>query len=126
MALASPASTKPIIPVRLEHGGRSLDTFGLVDSGADGSMFHASFAQALGFQLDPAAKFETGGTAGKVDTWAFDIYLHVEGRRFRSTVAFVNTMSLQAHGLLGRGDFFLRFGVGIDEPGKMLLLHHIP
>lgn len=31
---------KPYIPVRLRNGGRSIETFGIVDSGADSSLFH--------------------------------------------------------------------------------------
>jgi len=117
--------TRPFIPVRMQAGGRYFDTIGLIDSGADGSFFHADFAQVLGFSLDPAAAVSTNGIGGTVQSWQFDIHLTVRGKRFPARVSFSPTWH-KAFGLLGRNDFFTAFDVGFDQTGGRALLRPKP
>lgn len=79
---------RPYIPVRLQHDGRYLDTLGLVDSGADSSMFNAQFAQALGIDLNKGRTSSTRGIGGFIPVWYFNIHLSVYGMRFAANVAF--------------------------------------
>ena len=113
--------TRPYIPVRLQHGGRAFDTMGLIDSGADGSLFNLQWAQVLGFTLDPSRVQQTGGVGGTADLWTFDMHITVAGKRFAARVGFSNGCPKE-FGLLGRSDFFRAFAVGIDEPGNRVLL----
>ncbi|MGI8424398.1 MAG: DUF488 family protein, N3 subclade [Chloroflexota bacterium] len=58
---------RPLVPVRVAHPAdpeRFRNTFGLVDSGADGSLFHVAVALSLGLPIEPAAAVRTGGIAG--------------------------------------------------------------
>lgn len=112
---------RPYIAVRLQHGGRFQDTLGLIDSGADTSLFHLQWAPVLGLTLDPAAMSNTMGIGGNAATWYFDIFLTVAGRRFPAHVGFSSSMPT-AFGLLGRTDFFTAFAVGFDQVGYQALL----
>lgn len=112
---------RPYLVVRLQFGERTIDTIGLIDSGADGSLFNAQFAQYLGFTLDPDASATSQGLGGTVPTWQFDIELTVLGKRFPASVAFSESWT-PAFGLLGRGDFSRAFRVGIDERHRRSLL----
>ena len=46
---------RPYIPVRLEHGSEYFDTWALIDSGADITMFHSSWMTVLGLRPVAAA-----------------------------------------------------------------------
>ena len=84
-------------------------------------MFHISWALALGFNPRDGDAVETGGTAGDVRTWFFDINLVVAGHRFPARAGFVYSPILARGGLLGRADFFNAFNVGFDQRGLRLL-----
>ena len=112
--LSPGAIAKPYIPVRLQFGGRHVDTIGLIDSGADGSIFNADFALALGFVLDPSRTVELGGLGGTIRGWKLNVYISTFGKRFPANVAFAAQWPA-AHGLLGREDFFAAYRVGFDQ-----------
>ena len=113
---------RPYLPVRLQIGDRSIDTIGLIDSGADASFFNAQFAEYLGLTLDPSAASASQGVGGTVPTWQLDVELSVLGKSFPASVAFSESWT-PTFGLLGRGDFFRAFLVGIDELAQRALLH---
>lgn len=122
-AIGIPAG--PFLSVRLRNGGRYYDTFGLVDSGADQSMFNSQHALALGLALDPALARVGSGVGGHTQIWVHQIDLVVAGRTITAPVAF-SPGCPPGFGLLGRADFFDRFQIGIEQRNARLLYHALP
>ena len=115
---------KPYVPVRLRNGGRAIETFGIVDSGADSSLFHRDWATPLGLVIDPTRPALTTGIGGDAQVWYFDIALSVFGKSFTASVGFSDSVP-KPFGLLGRADFFAAFSVGFDQSNEQLLLNAI-
>lgn len=116
---------RPYLPVRIQVGGRFIDTLGLVDSGADASLFNADIALALGFTLTLGQEHPIGGIGGNAVAWDFDVVLSVAGERVPAKIGFSPT-SPREFGLLGRTDFFAAFHVGFDQRGLQTHLHALP
>ena len=117
---------RPFVDVRLEGPGESLRTLGLIDSGADTTIFHSSLIPLLG--LNQATAVSSGmvrGVGGLTRSWSFWLDLHVVELRFRSLVRFSPGVS-KSYGLLDRRDFFLAFQVGFDEAAQRVLLEPRP
>lgn len=123
LALGEPA--RPYVAVRLQNGGRYYDTFGLVDSGADSTLFHLDWTSVLALDPAPGAKRRTHGLGGDVDVWYFNIYLRTTGQRFPARVGFTEGCPKE-FGLLGRDDFFSAFGVGFDQRNTRVLFKALP
>jgi hypothetical protein len=115
----------PYLPVRLRRGGVFYDTLGLVDSGADASMFNTEHAKALGLALNPAAVEKGSGVGGDAEMWIHTIELVVAGRTIKADVAFSPTCP-EEFGLLGRADFFERFRIGIEQRERRFHYHALP
>jgi hypothetical protein len=113
---------RPYTSARVQNGGRYFDTPVLIDSGADITVFNAQWAPVLGFTLDPAKRIPAWGVGGTADTWQFEAYLKVLGRRFRARIGFISTVAPQ-FGLLGREPFFDLFRLGFAQP-EGRVLHH--
>ena len=124
-ALASGMPSRPYIAVRLQSGGRHVDTMGLVDSGADTTIFHEDFATPLGLVLDPSLARPVSGIGGGAPAWFFDLYLSAAGKRFRAEIGFSQGVPRE-FGLLGRADFFMAFNVGFSQRTSQFLLHPLP
>jgi len=115
----------PLVPVRLQSGGRSADTLGLVDSGADLSMFNAAFAVPLGIDLSLYPDDSSSGLGGSVPVKLVPIRMVVFGKSIDATVQFGMAIP-QSFGLLGRADFFGAFSVGFNQRNLQVLLHPLP
>jgi hypothetical protein len=111
----------PYLAVRLQLGGRHIDTQGLVDSGAERTLFHWDFARALGINLDPTCVESLDIVGGNADVWYVALYMTVANRRMSVDVGFSPAVPPE-HGLLGRSGFFDSFDVGLDQRGARLLL----
>lgn len=112
---------RPYLAVRLANGPSSFATFGLVDSGADVTMFHSEIGRALGFDLATGYAVPIAGVGGNTNAFGFIVDLEVAGRQFQDLVFFGDHVP-QAYGLLGRLRFFQQFAVGFNEPSAELLL----
>lgn len=104
-----------------------MSTFGLVDSGADYSIFPYSFANLLKLDLSEAKLWNFSGTTGKLqgaslakieikiwdqDTGRIDFELKdVE-------VAFCPDFEFAGGGLLGQNGFFSLFHTCLNQPKK--------
>jgi len=116
---------RPYLPVRLQYGGRFFDTLGLIDSGADCSLFNLEILSQLGLERTQGRLEPTTGLGGDAATWYFDVHLIVLRQRFLAKVGFAAELP-RGFGLLGRADFFRVFQVGIDQRNTMALLHPYP
>lgn len=116
---------RPYVAVRIQHGGRFNDTLGLIDSGADNSLFHRQFALILGIDLSGVTKERTAGIGGGADVWYYDVFLTVSAKRFPARVGFSDQAPTQ-FGLLGRDDFFRAFQIAFDQAKTQVHLHPAP
>ena len=123
--LPTDAVLRPYLSVRIQSGGRFVDTLGLVDSGADSSMFHLDFARVLGLDLNSVAPTDTLGIGGTASVWTFQVNLTVLRHRFPASVSFSGTAPKE-FGLLGRADFLHAFRVGFDQRGHRALYQDLP
>lgn len=117
--------TRPYIVARIQHGRRYVDTPALIDSGADGSIFHLQIAPVLGLVPDPSLAEITTGIGGDRNIWYFDVHLTVLGERFPARVGFTDGCP-RAFGLLGRRDFFAAFHIGFEQSALRVLLNPYP
>ncbi len=116
---------RPYVAVRLQYGGNYYDTMGLIDSGADSSLFNEQFASVLGLDLSQGQTGSSLGLGGTAPVVYFGIFLTVRGKRFSANVGFTKGIGPQ-FGLLGRRDFFQVFLVGFDQPSQQFFLHRLP
>jgi hypothetical protein len=118
------ALLKPAVPLVIHGPKNRLTTPGLIDSGADYSMFPASFAVPLGIDLATECHQETCTTAGgDVTQHIYEAALEVEiqamATRIPLKVAFLANVPVV---LLGRTDFFSQFKVLFDERSQTFTL----
>jgi Aspartyl protease len=120
---------RPIIPIVLEHNGRSLALSALIDSGADLSVFPAEVCEALGIDIAKGEKGALGGVvAGKIEPYYIHrLTLSVGGKPFDNVpVAFMPNLSRLGHGLLGQKGFFDLYSIKFDLPrGEIELKEHV-
>ena len=110
----------PFTSVSLQYGGRHYDTLGLIDSGADTTIFHTQWALAFRLPLDPAKSESGGGIGGGIRIWRHKIHLIALGERIEADVGFTDGCPKE-FGLLGRADFFLAFNLGFDQKSSRFL-----
>lgn len=120
-AIPGVVGPKPFLPVRLQVGDSHVDTWALIDSGADQSLFHEDWARAFGLDLQRPSDHSTVGIGGESPVWFFDMQLWVLGKSVQGPVGFSPGVP-RAFGLLGRADFFSTFSVGFDHKHEQVLL----
>ena len=117
---------RPLLPVRLRRGSRTLDTFlAIVDSGADVSTFPLDLASRLGIDLDDPGqcrRTRVRGVSGPGDAYSCAVEIEVEGRRFSSHVSFAPILTA----VLGQLDVFWHFRICFDERAEEFLVEPYP
>lgn len=114
----------PIVPVTLVYQTKFVVTSGLVDSGANISLFRPEVAAALSIQIKKGKEIELRGLGGKVKGYLHKIDFLVAGVSFRSELVFLEKEMVNFN-LLGRKGFFERFQIHFDETSKNLSLDAI-
>lgn len=104
----------PLLSVRLWHGNQNVPLIGLVDSGADASLFDVQYAYELGLELSQAQVIESRGADGKTfNTFLWPkapLELQFQGDRFAFRGFFADfPEDADGQNLLGRRDFFQRY-----------------
>lgn len=117
-------AARPLVSVRLKEGESHVDTWALIDSGADCSLFHADWAEVFGITLDPQQLQVTQGLGGSIPVWFHEMELEVCGMLLLCRVGF-SPAAPRAFGLLGRADFFSAFLVGFKHPDAVVLLQPV-
>lgn len=102
-----PYIARPLIPIRLSLKAMSLETYALVDSGADRSVFHLRFADELLIDLESGRKeFYMGIGAQPIPVYHHAIKIQVLGspHSIEVEVGFTDASGVDA--ILGQADFF--------------------
>jgi hypothetical protein len=115
---------RPYLVVRVHGKGNFFDTYGLLDSGADNTLFNDQWASVLGLTLDPTKAQLMGGVGGRAQVWYFDLYLTVNSKRFATRVGFAATCPRE-FGLLGRNSTFGAFRFGFEHKEGKVLYHPV-
>jgi hypothetical protein len=119
---------RPIIRIAVEHKGKEIPYFGLIDSGADMNLFHAEIADLLGLDLKAGEKQFVGGIVDgeRREYYVHHVTLKIGGWRHENVrVAFMPSLSKTGHGLLGQYGFFNLYSVKFDLPkGEIELKEH--
>ena len=120
---------EPIIPLELCGNGRSISTDALVDSGADASLFHATYAEEIGIDdIKDGPQLPFYGISGApVRGYVHDVEIEIGGNRFGPIgIAFSRDLSPDAFNILGQRDFFALFPVKFTYSKLEIKLSYSP
>jgi hypothetical protein len=104
----------PLIPLRLTRGTRSVNTFGLLDSGASISVFRPEIAKALGIRPTRKGSITLGTANGGVDISVTEVNVRVAKTKFRAKIGFSERHAVNFN-IIGREGFFPRFSICFNE-----------
>lgn len=106
---------RPIIPIILRSKTKVMLYSGLIDSGADHSIFSLDVAKALEIKLRSKAKIQFSGV-GKdtIEGFWSKIELRVSGKTYTTKVIFADISQFD-HGILGQIGFFDHFDVKLSH-----------
>ena len=103
---------KPIIPIGLLFGKKSIRHEALIDSGADFNIFNAEIGELLGISVLSGKKMEFSGiTGGPFEVYFHDLILEVGGWQYKIAAGFSYKISPYGFGVLGQRGFFNLFRV---------------
>ncbi len=106
--------SKPIIPITFKHGQTELYVRAIVDSGADYSIFDASFAEQVGIPVTRFEQIKMDGIAGSLKGNLCYVNIKVIAEYFDVPVLFVKNYS-GPFNILGRKGFFERHTITFNE-----------
>jgi len=118
---------RPIIPIEVGYGSRSIRYEVLVDSGADMCIMPGDIGRAIGIEVESGDYFELGGVTGKLEAGYLHIVTLKIGRHsYSAKVGFMDTMRDGAFGMAGQKGLFDHFVIKFDYPERKLILHKKP
>ena len=109
----------PIVPITLSYQGRSLRTEGLLDSGANVSLFPAEIAEYLRVPLEKGRSISLSGIGGRILGYRHEIDLAVNATHFKAAVVF-SAEFVSSFNILGRDSFFEQFQITFNERLKFV------
>ena len=107
-----PWVARPLVPIRLVAKSRFAQTLALIDSGADYSIFHSDYAEALGLTTDIGESRKIRGIEGTdVLVYFHTVELQVVGtpEKIKMAVGFADSPGIDA--ILGQSEFFMHFDI---------------
>ncbi|MFQ5621133.1 MAG: hypothetical protein ACE5FT_04780 [Candidatus Nanoarchaeia archaeon] len=120
-----PSSYAPAIPIIIGGPEYNLESFGLLDSGADFSAIPFDMAQTLGLDLNNEEEYVGGvGEDCKAVLTTMCIVINKGNQRYKLKLP---VYAIRSHKdkipvLLGRDTFFERFKITFDEREKKVIL----
>jgi aspartyl protease len=112
-----------VLPVYIarpeKNAPRSKKLEAFIDSGASRTTFHASIAEALGFEVKKGEQESTTGVNGKpLMTYLHDVAFYAPGGVIQIRAALSYELPVTA--ILGMDGFFEHFKVTFDPTGKFV------
>ncbi len=107
---------RPVIPIKVKHGERSVSYNVLVDSGADSCIFDAAIAPLLGIDVEDGVPALVGGIAGQTATYFIHpVTIEVGGWPYDIQAGFLPLVAGGFnYGVVGQKGFFEHFVVKFD------------
>lgn len=114
----------PIVPIVVNGPARSLPLQGLIDSGADSSLFPEAIMDTIGISADDCTRITCASSTGEGSQLVYPPGIEIEIPDLGHRMWVVANFSQLPGGLalLGRLDFFRAFRVMIDEPSATFSL----
>ena len=111
------AMVYPMLPVGLvSKQGRQVDTFALLDSGADVSMFNAMYGERIGLDIQTRRIEHIGSIDGGLECFMHRIRMIVGSNRFDCEVAFSYELGEDIYDqLIGRDVVFDGLQLGLRQ-----------
>lgn len=111
----------PIVPLRFYTGTKTVDSTGLLDSGATISVFRSEVAQNLGLKIESGKEIYLGGVGGRIKGYVHKLEVEIAGKKFLCPVVFSHEHTVSFN-LIGREEFFKQFKIIFEEKKSLLAL----
>jgi len=108
----------PMVPIMV---GNLFQTYAIIDSGAEISLFRPEIGKALGIQIEKGERMELTGIGGRIVIYKHIIPIAIADWKIKCRVAFSHEFAASVN-ILGRNNFFHFFMVKFDELKKMTYL----
>ncbi|TSC83548.1 MAG: Uncharacterized protein G01um101417_531 [Parcubacteria group bacterium Gr01-1014_17] len=108
---------RPVIPIKLKHGGNEIGYHVLVDSGADLCLFDAGLGREIGIDIESGKMKEVFGIGGKSSIYFIHpVTIEVGGWPFEIDAGFMSGVAGRVfrYGVVGQCGFFDKFIVKFD------------
>lgn len=107
---------KPIIPIELNYGSKTVSYAALIDSGADFCLFDAGVAELLGLDVQKGKIEKFGGiqAANPATAFVHELTMSIGGWKHKVPVGFSYDIAPHGYGILGQRGFFDIFVVKFD------------
>ena len=111
----------PIIPITLIKGNVTIDIDGLIDSGANISVFREEIAECLEIAIEDGEEILLQGLGGRIVGYIHELRVRVDDEEFPCKVVFSKELTVGLN-ILGREGFFEYFRVTFNERAKEVIL----
>ena len=108
----------PMVPVSV---GNLFQTYAIVDSGAEISLFRPEIANLLGLQIEKGERIDLTGIGGRIVVYKHIVPLTVADWKLECRIAFSYEFTASVN-ILGRNNFFHFFLVKFDELRRITVL----
>jgi hypothetical protein len=118
---------KPVVPVILSCGGKEMEYWVLLDSGADMCIGHAEIGKAIGLKITSGEKYEFGGITGPGVAYKHFVDIKIGGHLISNVeFSFSPDIPIQCgFGVLGHRGFFEYFKVTFETPKRLVEIRPI-
>lgn len=119
-------SLRPIMPIEVWHGKKTVRQEVLVDSGADFCIFRGEIGEVIGVDVKSGVRFEFGGIAsGKkpVGYW-HRVGITVDGKTHNARVVFSYDIADFGYDIVGQVGFFDQFTVKFNYKEGTIVLRN--
>lgn len=116
-----PGVFRPLVPVQLMYGLRTMQQLALADSGADICLFDLSVAEYLAIDLRKARRGSIVGIGGAQEVLYGSIRLQAATASYEVEVGFTELPGV-SYGVVGQTGFFDRFLVTFDRARRIVRL----
>jgi Aspartyl protease len=115
---------RPLVPIRVFGPSRSVQLFGLLDTGADNVFLSASLAEILGIDLSPDADLAhaAGGHELDVRSGSIEIAQNGESYRWSLFAGFLNSDDEPAVAFLGHAGFLENLNADFNGAARTIEL----
>lgn len=112
-----PWIARPLVPVVLSYGGKTVEVLALVDSGADAALFHASLAREIGIALEAGTKQTFYGISPDkgIEVYLHKIRLQLKGASDNIEMEVGFTESKGVGALVGQSGFFDHYQITFEK-----------